>query len=137
MAEKPQQQPIAASSPKKIAVTVVSNYGGHLPGAAIEVDEREYLRLREPVRDEEGLILKSKGWRFPVLISKADQEKQEEQRRKDEADRRLAADERGDAENGPGWAELERQSLERLQSSHRSEQARQVADVLAAGIERA
>lgn len=123
------------SSPqeKRLSVTVVSNYGDHRPGATIEVDEREYMRLREPALDEAG---DQRGWTHPVLITKADQEKLDEQRKKDEA-KRVREREESDAEARPAWAALEQQSLERLRSAHRSEQARQISDVLAAGVERA
>ena len=36
----------APPAPKKIRVRVVANYGGHIPGETIEVDEKEYNRLR-------------------------------------------------------------------------------------------
>lgn len=130
MAEKQTVQPLPQE--KRLTATVVSNYGDHRPGATIEVDEREYMRLREPALDDEG---EQRGWTHPVLITKADQEKLDEQRKKDDA-KRVRDREESDVEARPAWAELEQKALERLRSAHRSEQARQISDVLQAGVER-
>jgi hypothetical protein len=109
-----------APAQKKIEVTVVSNYGQHRPGETLSVDEREYNRLRAPIIDEE--TGRRTGFTFPVLISRADQAKLDEHRRAEEDTRKRAQAEKDESEAGPGWAELERQSIDRIMSNFKAEQ---------------
>jgi hypothetical protein len=116
MAEKPQAQ----NAPKKITCRVVSNYGGHLAGAIIAVDEKEYVRMRAAVLDDNDQP--TGEYRFPVLITDADAAvlaKREEAERSAKA---RAAQQ--SADYGAGWAEMERQSLARVRADYAVNQKR-------------
>jgi hypothetical protein len=98
-----------------VKARVVQNYGRHLVGAFVEVEEREYHRLRKS--DGAG------GYTFPVLISQADADalaaKERDARAKAESARAASDTDRHTAE---GWAEYQRKASEVLAAKRIEEQ---------------
>jgi hypothetical protein len=104
----------------RIKARVVSNYGRYLPGATVEVAEAEYNRLREA--DGGG------GFRYPVLISSADQAELEAKARAREAKAQAArAEADSDRATTEGWSEYQRKAAEIVAVSRIEDQKRQHA----------
>lgn len=109
----------APSAPKKISCRVVSNYGRHIPGEVITVEEKEYFRFRVAVLDEDE---KPTGeHRFPVLIAEADAAALAKREESERAAKMRAAQSEND--HGSGWADMEQQSLAIVRARYAESQA--------------
>ena len=116
--DTPTPSPAAGTTPKAekmITVTLRENYGRRIVGARIEVEEREYNRLR--LSDGQG------GFTYPVMISDADAAAEDKARADAEKARnaeRAARD--TDRATSDGWAKYQQKSMQMVAARRQAEE---------------